>query len=126
MNDTITGALIGCGATFLGTLTSLGYQYFKDYRKEKKQKAALLHMFIASVNSYEEALSNAVPQQEWNSSFWNNSQLELAKYFPDEAVEFNDIIFKSSFFLRGVNRSDCLKRLKHLKSALLAAKSKTQ
>lgn len=51
---------------------------------------------------------------------------EVTKYFPNEAVEFNDIIFKTSFFLRGVNRSDCLKRLKHLISALSVAKAKTQ
>lgn len=126
MNDTIYGAFIGCGATLAGTTLTLAYQAFKDYQKDKAMKAALLEMFIASAKSYEESLRCSVPQQEWNSSFWNRCQLEVTKYFPNEAVEFNDIIFKTSFFLRGANRSDCLRRLKHLISVLSVAKAKTQ
>lgn len=126
MNDTIYGAFIGCGATLAGTTLTLAYQAFKDYQKDNATKAALLEMFIASAKSYEESLRCSVPQQEWNSSFWNRCQLEVTKYFPNEAVEFNDIIFKTSFFLRSANRSDCLRRLKHLISVLSVAKAKTQ
>lgn len=126
MNDTIYGALIGCVTTLLGTAITLIYQYCKDYQNEQKLKEAVLEMFIISVSSYENSLRLYLLPTEWNSSFWNRNQLEIAKYFPEEAVEFERIIFNTSSFLREINRDSNLIKLATLKTTLLAAKSKMQ
>ncbi len=124
MNDTIYGAIIGFIATISGTAITLFYQYLASYRAERKLKAALLEMFIASVSSYENALRLELTASDWNSNFWDRCQLEVAKYFPEEAVEFNKIIFNTSSFLRPLNSASSLERLLRLKATLLAEKSR--
>lgn len=128
MNDAIYGAIIGFIATISGTAITLFYQYLASYRAERKLKAALLEMFIASVSSsvssYENALRLELTASDWNSNFWDRCQLEVAKYFPEEAVEFNKIIFNTSSFLRPLNSASSLERLLRLKATLLAEKSR--
>lgn len=124
MNDAIYGAIIGFIATISGTAITLFYQYLASYRAERKLKAALLEMFIASVSSYENALRLELTASDWNSNFWDRCQLEVAKYFPEEAVEFNKIIFNTSSFLRPLNSASSLERLLRLKDTLLAEKSR--
>ena len=118
ISDSIISVVIGSLSTLAGAAIPFGYQFYKDRKNEKEFKAALLKMFIASVDSYLYTLVHSEPQTEWDSSFWNKSQIELARRFPSEAAEFNDILVKTSFFHRGVNRKDCIRRLNDLLKTL--------
>lgn len=126
MNDTLCGAIIGFMATLSGTAITLYYQHLKDKKSEQKLKAALLEMFIISVESYEKALSFSPTPTKWDSSFWKAFQLETCKYFPEEVIEFHKIIFNNSSFLRVINKNDSLSRLSTLRATLLAAKAKIE
>lgn len=85
--------------------TSIGAYLNHLFRKQEMKTEYLLTrkavqaLFISCIKNFIDYLASNdyLYRKEWNNTFWNDNQLFIAKYFPEECVVFSSLISKIVF-----------------------------
>ena len=95
MYENIISLLTGSFLTLLGVLSQYYITSKQKSKEELAEKKAIGYMFVSVLNDFSSFVNNSRNLEPcslpWKNTFWENHQLNIAKYFPKEAATFAQI-----------------------------------